>query len=132
MFGCEFTIAPASPSNSRASRALSVRLLKLLCRQYAARVALLLVRDDHVRQRGPPAEAPRGVLSRGGHGGDPPQKFARHHNALVTEGERGGARNGVGKVVVPAGRRSALHSAELGDKARMVEQVRQNRKRGSQ
>ena len=64
----------------------------------------LLARDDHVRQRRPPAESPRGVLSRDGHGGDPPQKLARHHNALVTERERSGARNGVGKVVVPAGR----------------------------
>jgi hypothetical protein len=78
-------------------------------------------------------EAPRGVLSRGGHGGDPLQKLARHHNALVTERERGGARNGVRKVVVPAGRvvdavpttarRSALRPAELGDKAWMVEQL---------
>jgi hypothetical protein len=42
------------------------------------------------------------VLSRGGHGGDPLQKLARHHNALVTERGRSGARNGVGKVVVPA------------------------------
>ena len=73
------------------------------------------------------------MLSRGGHGGDPLQKLARHHNALVTERERSGARNGVGKVVVPAGRvvdavptaarRSALQPAELGDKARMVEQL---------
>jgi hypothetical protein len=45
------------------------------------------------------------VPSRGGHGGDPLQKLARHHNALVTERERSGARNGVGKVVVPAGSR---------------------------
>ena len=65
-------------------------MLKLLCRQNAARVALLLARDDHVRQRRPPAEAPRGVLSCGGHGGDPLQKLARHHNALVTERERSG------------------------------------------
>jgi hypothetical protein len=36
----------------------------------------------------------------GGHGGDPLQKLARHHNALVTERERIGPRNGVGKVVV--------------------------------
>ena len=42
--------------------------------------------------------------SRGGHGGDPPQKLAAHHNALVTERERSGARNRVGKVVVRAGR----------------------------
>ena len=35
-----------------------------------------------------PAEAPRCVPSRGGHGGDPLQKLARHHNALVTERER--------------------------------------------
>jgi hypothetical protein len=35
---------------------------------------------------------------------DPLQKLARHHNALVTERECSGARNGVGKVVVPAGR----------------------------
>jgi hypothetical protein len=112
---------------------LSFSLLKLLCRQYAAWVALLLARDDHVRQRRPPAEAPRGVLSRGGHGGDPPQKVARHHNALVTERERSGASNRVGKVVVPAGRvvdavptaarRSGLQPAELGDKARMIEQL---------
>ena len=40
----------------------------------------------------------------GGHGGDPLQKLARHHNALVTERERGGARNCVSKVVVPARR----------------------------
>jgi hypothetical protein len=53
---------------------LSFLLLKLLCRQEAARVALLLARDDHVREGRPPAEAPRGVLSRDGHGGDPPQK----------------------------------------------------------
>jgi hypothetical protein len=33
------------------------------------------------------------MLSRGGHGGDPPQKLARHHNALVTERERSGARD---------------------------------------
>jgi hypothetical protein len=51
----------------------------------------------------------------------------------VTERERSGARNGVGEVVVPArrvvdavptaARRSALQPAELGDKARMVEQL---------
>jgi hypothetical protein len=73
------------------------------------------------------------VLPRDGHGGDPPQELARHHNALVTERERSGARNGVGKVVVPTGRvvdalptaarRPALQPAELGDKARMVEQL---------
>jgi cyclohexanone monooxygenase len=28
------------------------------------------------------------VLSRGGHGGDPLQKLARHHNALVGECDR--------------------------------------------
>ena len=108
-------------------------MLKLLCRQNAARVALLLARDDHVRQRRSPAEAPRGVFSRGGHGGDPLQKLARHHDALVTERERSGARHGIGKVVVPARRvvdavptaacRPAFQPAELGAKTRMVEQL---------
>jgi len=65
--------------------------------------------------------------------GDPPQKLARHHNALVTERERSGARNGVGKVVVPAGRvidrvapatgRPAFQPAELGHQTRMIEQL---------
>jgi hypothetical protein len=55
---------------------------------------LLLALDEEARQRRPPAEAPRGVLSRDGHGGDPPQELSRHHNALVTERERSGARYG--------------------------------------
>src|SRR6516164_7787590 len=63
--------------------------------------------------------------------GDPPQKLARHHNALVTERERSGARNGVGEVVVPAGRwsmlsrppRAVLRSSPQSCKARMIEQL---------
>ena len=112
----------------RHSLLLSFSLLKLLCRQYRARVRL-----QEARERRPPAEAPRGVLSRGEHAGDPLQKLARHHDALVTERERSGARNGVGKVVVPAGRvvdavptaarRSAFQPAELGHQTRMIEQL---------
>ena len=51
----------------------------------------------------------------------------------MTERECSGARNGVGEVVVPArrvvdavptaARRPALQPAELGDKARMIEQL---------
>ena len=41
------------------------------------------------------------MLSRGGRSGDPLQKLARHHNALVTERERSGARNGVAPAVIP-------------------------------
>ena len=94
---------------------------------------MLLALDEEARQRRPPAEAPRGVPSRGGHGGDPLQKLARHHNALVTERERSGARNRVGKVVVPAGRvvdavptaarRPPFQPAELGHETRMIEQL---------
>src|SRR6516165_7298517 len=101
--------------------------------QYRARIGLLLALDEEARQRRPPAEAPRGVPSRGGHGGDPLQKLAGHHNALVTERERSGARHGVGKVVVPAGRvvdavptaarRPAFQPAKPGYETRMVEQL---------